>query len=191
MDLKIGIARSSANASDVCGDMAQAWTTDDRVVVAIADGLGHGPDAALASSRAMAYVGDHLGDDLPSLFSGMGRALASTRGAAVGVAIIRPSKAELAYAAVGNTRAAIFGWRSTRLDAESGIVGGGFRRLSPIVIPIRPSDHLALWTDGLEERLSVGNDAAAVEIGQLAETLLDLHTRGNDDACVIVARVAG
>lgn len=189
MELKIGIARASAMPADICGDMARSWTCADRVVIAIADGLGHGRDAAVASGRAMAYIGDHLGDDLPTLFKGMAEALASTRGAAVGVAIVRPAVAELTYAAVGNTRAAVFGWRSSRLDADPGIVGGGLRRLSLVTLPFRPGDHLALWTDGLEERLSMG-DAAATEVGTLAETLLQRYCRGDDDACVVVARMA-
>lgn len=187
MAVSVGSARSSANAADLCGDAAQAWFLEDRTVIAIADGLGHGADAAVAATAALDFIGGHLDDDPVELFRGMHQALVSTRGAAVAVATIRPADGELTYAAIGNTRAAVFGWRATRLDSFPGIVGGGFRRLTPLVVPIRAGDHLVLWTDGLAERLAV-TDIDPVP-AHMAETLLHRFAQGNDDACVIVARL--
>ncbi len=188
MELTFSIARSSANAAEICGDVAKGWLLSDRAVIAIADGLGHGADAALAAGRAIEYVGSHLGEDPVSLFRGMGSALTSTRGAAVGLAVVRQGSGELTYAGVGNTRAAVFGWRTTRLDGDVGIVGGGFRRLAPVVVPIRPGDYLALWTDGLDERLALAKAGHEEDIDRLAEALLRRYSSGHDDACLILAR---
>lgn len=188
MALRIGMARVAANAAERCGDVANAWLRDARSVVAIADGLGHGQEAAVAADAAMDYIGSHQDDDPVTLFRGMHEALAGTRGAAVGVCIIEPALGQLTYLAVGNTRAGIFGWRTTRLDSYPGIVGGSFRRLVPVVVPIRPGDQLVLWTDGVDERLTP-NGAPDVATPELADHLLHRFLLGKDDAGVIVAQL--
>jgi serine phosphatase RsbU (regulator of sigma subunit) len=188
MAVSVGIARVAANSGERCGDAARVWLEDGRAVVAIADGLGHGADAAVAADAAMDYVGRHLGDDPMALFRGMHAAMANTRGAAVAMAVIAVDQGTLTYLAVGNTRAGVFGWRATRLDSYPGIVGGGFRRLAPVVTPIRPGDRLILWTDGVEEGLSVGPSPQCDAQAEAAQ-LLRQFSRGNDDACVVVARL--
>jgi len=82
----VGMARASANAAELCGDMAQSWALKDRTVLAIADGLGHGKYAAEAAVKAMDYIGKHLDGAPDRLFSGLQRDLRLTRGAAVAVA---------------------------------------------------------------------------------------------------------
>jgi len=181
--------RASANAADLCGDMAGIWETPDRVVLAIADGLGHGHDAAVAAAAAIDHVGRHLGQPFPELFAGLQCALAPTRGAAVGVAVLDPVAGQLRYAAVGNTRAAVFGWRVTRLDAVPGIVGAGGRPPAPLAVPCRPGDTVVLWTDGLDDRLSPGDEGGAPPAAEdLAADLLRRFAKGTDDSCVIVVR---
>jgi negative regulator of sigma-B (phosphoserine phosphatase) len=188
--ISFGIARRSANAAEVCGDMAGWWSRDGIERVAIADGLGHGRDAAAAAAAALQAVEAWPGNDLPSLFQHMNVALKQTRGAAVGVAAVEWATGQITYAAVGNTRAALFGARATYLDGYAGIVGGGYRRLSPVVLPFQSGDVLALWTDGLDERLDLINaDHAAAGMNGMASRLLDRFARGHDDRCVVVARL--
>jgi negative regulator of sigma-B (phosphoserine phosphatase) len=188
--ISFGIARRSANAAEVCGDMAGWWSGDGIERVAIADGLGHGKDAAVAAAAALEVVAAWPGHDLPSLFQHMNVALKATRGAAVGVATIEWATGQITYAAVGNTRAALFGARATYLDGYAGIVGGGYRRLSPVVLPFQSGDVLALWTDGLDERLDlITADHSAVGMDGMASRLLDRFAKGHDDRCVVVARL--
>lgn len=190
MAMSVGIARASANAAERCGDMAASWTTETGVLLAIADGLGHGTDAAQAAEAAIAYVGTHRSQPLPDLFQGLHRALASTRGAAVAIAVIAPSLGRLTYAAIGNTRAALIGWQVQRLDAMPGIVGAGSRRVTPLTLPCRPGDTLALWTDGLADRLSFdGLDPGASDTEALALDLLHRNSKGTDDSCVVIAQL--
>jgi hypothetical protein len=191
MALTTGIARAALNAADPCGDVAAGWARDGGYVLAIADGLGHGADAFLAASTAIDHVGNHLADAPLALFPGMNDALRSTRGAAVGVAAIDFSLGRLTFAAVGNTRAALFGWQVLRLDGFAGIVGAGYRRLAAQTIPFHPGDRLVMWTDGVDERLSFDSSAVRdVDPDTLARGLLDQFSCGSDDSCVLVAHWA-
>jgi len=188
--MTVGIASRSANAADVCGDRAQWWPGDGNPVVAIADGLGHGVAAAQAAAAAMDYISMRRDDDLLTLFEGMNLTLSTTRGAAVGVARVDLAARSLTYAAIGNTRAVVFGWRTTRLEGYAGIVGGGYRSLKAMTVPFHPGDALVLWTDGVEELLELSRDKDfGADSAGLAERLLNRFLRGKDDACVVVARL--
>lgn len=186
------MARAAMNPAERCGDAAHAWPLDDgRTVIAIADGLGHGAEAAEAAEAAelaMAHVGHHL--ELPPLemVASLHQALAGTRGAAMALAYADPGRGQVVHVAVGNIRTAIFGWRTTRLDSYPGVVGGGYRRLRPSEAPLRPGDVLVLWTDGLEERLTLAADAVGGDVAATAAGLLHAYSLGTDDACVVVAR---
>lgn len=187
MALSIGIARAAINAAEPCGDAAHAWRMDDgRAVIAIADGLGHGAEAAHAADAAMAYVGGHLALAPVELMAGLHQELAATRGAAVAVAYVDPLAGRLTHVAVGNIRAGIFGWRTTRLDSYPGVVGGGYRRLRPSQAPLRRGDVLVLWTDGVEECLTLPADPEP-DAAALAARLLNAYRHGGDDSCVVVA----
>ncbi|HYI72776.1 MAG TPA: SpoIIE family protein phosphatase [Skermanella sp.] len=191
MAMNIGLARRSANAADVCGDNAGAWTAQATEVLAIADGLGHGRDAAVAASAALDIVASWSGLDALDLFKRMNETLRATRGAAVSVATIDWAASRVSYTAVGNTRAAVFGERTQRLDGYAGIVGGGYRRLQSVSATFTRGDVLALWTDGVDEGLSIRSaDRGAGSLDDMAAGLLARFAKGNDDACVIVASLA-
>lgn len=188
--INCGIARRAANDADICGDMAGWWSSGGMEIVAIADGLGHGRDAAVAAAAAIEAVAAWPGDDPIGLFHRMNLALRPTRGAAVGVATVEWETGQITYAAVGNTRAALFGTRNTYLDGYAEIVGGGYQRLKTVTVPFLSGDVLALWTDGLDEQLQVTTvDHSAAGMDGMASRLLDRFAKGRDDRCIVVARL--
>jgi negative regulator of sigma-B (phosphoserine phosphatase) len=190
MAMTVGIASRSIDATDVCGDRAGWWSQNGLDIVAIADGLGHGQAAATAAAAAIGIVAAWPGADLLDLFRNMNKALRPTRGAAVGVAIVDWVAGQITYAAVGNTRAALFGDHTTYLTGYAGIVGVGYRRLNTVIVPFSPGDVLALWTDGLNEQIELTfADRSAPKLDETASRLLDRFARGTDDRCVVVAHL--
>ena len=139
MAMTVGVASRSANAADLCGDRAGWWSRLGVDVVAIADGLGHGKGAAEAAAAAIDTVAAWSDLDLLDLFRQMNEALRPTRGAAVGLATVAWESGLITYAAVGNTRAALFGERTTYLNGYAGIVGVGYRRLNASTVPLNVS----------------------------------------------------
>jgi phosphoserine phosphatase RsbX len=106
------------------------------------------------------------------------------------VATVEWGARQITCAAVGNTRAALFGERITHLDGYAGIVGGGYQRLSPVTTPFQSGDVLALWTEGLDERLELATgDHSAAGMDGMAARLLERFAKGNDDRCIVVARL--
>lgn len=178
---------------DPCGDAAAVHALPDGWLLAIVDGLGHGAPAAQAALAAMDLIAEHRTLELPALLSLLDARLVDTRGAAVGLARVRGAR--LRYAGVGNTRA--LRWRGTqwtRLSSRWGIVGGGQPlSVDEMEIDLQPEDWLLMYTDGLEEMLSLPAQLPEWrrEPALLCEQLLARWRVNRDDAGVLALHVGG
>ncbi|MBK1710550.1 MULTISPECIES: SpoIIE family protein phosphatase [Marichromatium] len=175
-----------------CGDQLGWWTRPDRLRLALADGLGHGHEAEIAASAAIAQVAAMPEHHLEEIFLACDQALRDTRGAALAIVDIHPQLDRLRHAAVGNIRSVIA--RSgliRRLSSSRGIVGAGYRDLRAESFTITAGDWLTLFTDGIQESAEVlsGLDDATVS-DRLAEQLIERWADGHDDAGILIYRHA-
>lgn len=171
-----------------CGDDAACLREDGAVVLCLADGLGHGPEAAEAARRAIAFVSEHPGLDIPETFRGCDQALRSTRGAALSIGRLRAGV--LSYGAVGNTQAMVVGAKTARFPSTPGIVGAGYATLRIEQASVREGDLVVMWSDGLKSAVGLESFGAILlsEPQALAERILRDFSRGTDDASVLVYR---
>ncbi|MFI8189138.1 SpoIIE family protein phosphatase [Streptomyces sp. NPDC085946] len=104
-----------------------AWTcvrTDGRMTLMLADGLGHGPEAARASTTAVEALREAAHLTPAEALRRLHGALGGTRGAAVAVAQLDTRAERLRFAGIGNVGARLREggtWRS--LLSRPGIVG--------------------------------------------------------------------
>ena len=171
----------------ICGDRCGAWLADGKWTLAVADGLGHGPEAAAAAEAAITYFSQHLGEDIETGFKGCDKALLNTRGVALAIAIVDLANRQLTLASVGNIRAVLLrGPRELRLGGCGGIVGNGFNRLVPDILELEPGDRLFLFTDGFSEGIPLRDILAHQPAPcQTVRLLIDRFTTGTDDAAVL------
>ncbi|MCX5263887.1 ATP-binding SpoIIE family protein phosphatase [Streptomyces sp. NBC_00199] len=134
-----------------------AWTCvrdGDLVTLMMADGLGHGPEAARASTAAVAEVRRSAHLPPAELLRRLDAALRDTRGAAVGVARLDLRAGRLLFAGIGNIGARLREGDSWRhLISRPGIVGVH----RPATLPQTGADWaadrlLVLHSDGLPSR---------------------------------------
>ncbi|EGX57512.1 magnesium or manganese-dependent protein phosphatase [Streptomyces zinciresistens K42] len=145
------------------GDAWACVRTADRVTLMLADGLGHGPAAADASTAATRAL--RQAPQLPpaDLLRRLHDALRHTRGAAVAVAQLDFTTGRLSFAGVGNAGARLRrgdDWQG--LVSRPGIVGAHL----PAHLPHHqeqwtPDCLLVLHSDGLPSRWSPGPAAHA------------------------------
>lgn len=184
-----GIALRPYHQDLFCGDKGGVWANESKALICIVDGLGHGEEAERAAIEAIAFVHDHKDETLANIFHGCDISLRETRGAAMAVAVIDYARGNLHYAAIGNTRAAIInGPATTRIGADTGIIGGGYRSLLIDEYPFTHRSTLVLWTDGLPEFLDFApyRRTLRVDIQSFADQLADTHGAAEDDAGVVV-----
>lgn len=92
-------------SEEMCGDAWSARDFQGRHRLLVADGLGHGPDAALAAHRAIRVAGEHPAFGPAELLEILHDALRNTRGAAAAAGSVVPHTGSGVYAGIGNIAA--------------------------------------------------------------------------------------
>jgi hypothetical protein len=171
-----------------CGDLAAAWTSPGLTTLLIVDGLGHGRDAEVAAMTAFDYTSRHHAEPIVDILAGCNDALRSTRGAAMGLAQIDERQSRMTYAGIGNTRAAVFGARTTRLSSSYGIVGLDHKTLAPEVVRLAAFDLIVLSTDGIREFFDIEapGESTDLDAGMLARRIVMDWGTERDDAAALV-----
>lgn len=172
-----------------CGDNFGAVQAGETVTAVVCDGLGHGPLAAAAASRAVAAVLDEPGGEPAALLERAHRRMAGTRGGAVGIVQLAGPVAR--FAGLGNIAASILseGTRKSMLSLP-GIAGYQARAIRQFDYDVPPGAVVILHSDGLSSRWEAGAmpGLAARDPLVIAAVLLAEAGQHRDDAGVLVLR---
>jgi anti-sigma regulatory factor (Ser/Thr protein kinase) len=176
-----------------CGDAWAVGRSGERSVLIVADGLGHGPDAAAASIEAIRVFQKSLALPPADILAEIHAALRSTRGAAVAVAALDPGDRVIRYAGVGNIAASIVTGHETRsMVSHNGTVGHEVRKIQEFQY-VWPSGALVIMqSDGLQThwRLDRYPGLTARDPAVIAGVLYRDFSRGRDDVTVLALREA-
>ena len=191
---RLGAVNVSKPGEDVCGDSWGSVRVDRDLVIVVADGLGHGLEARLASSEAVRQL--YQSPELPpkALLTRIHQALRSTRGAAVAVARIDSARGKLTYAGVGNISARIYAGSESRQNLVSlnGTAGHQCDRIQEFSYSWPEDGLLVLHSDGLSTSTGLESypGLAARDPALIAGVLYRDFCRGRDDATVVIVKAA-
>ena len=177
----------------VSGDNLAVDVNGDRCIALVADGLGHGPQAADAANEAVRVFRAHSSESPASLITRIHEALKKTRGAAAAVAEIRPMAGSLTYAGVGNISGSILSNTLGRsLVSHNGTLGHVMARVQEFKVEWPKDGILIMHSDGLHSRwdLSRYPGLLARQPALIAGVLLRDFSRERDDASVLVVKGA-
>jgi hypothetical protein len=158
----------------------------------VADGLGHGPDAAAASEAAVqSFISGPAA--LSRRLAEMHLALRSTRGAAVTMTRLHRAADTVEHLGAGNVAGLITtatAERPVNLLTRHGTVGLATPRAEPMRYNLPPRSCLVLHSDGLASRWRPESYGSLWHrhCGLLAGLLIRDHARGTDDVTVLVGR---
>jgi anti-sigma regulatory factor (Ser/Thr protein kinase) len=177
---------------EVCGD---SWTVarDGNVAtLCVIDGLGHGPQAAEASSEAVRVFHRFDGHQVPTLLDYIHGGLRATRGAAVSIARFDPASGKVVFAGVGNVAGLLaFDGQTKHMISMPGMAGYNVRKIQSFDYPFQRG-LVILYSDGLTTGVSLGRyprlDAAHPTL--IAGVLYRDFSRHRDDATVLVGKWA-
>ena len=190
-----GIAAEPFSGESLSGDACLVRPIDERVVLVVIDGVGHGRPAAEAATAAIDVIENHLDEPLVQLVQRCHRALVHGRGVAMTIASIQLTENSVSWLGIGNVWGGIFGseaagkerWRS--MLSYGGIVGYQLPKLRPGKTAIASGDWLVLATDGV--RTDFSGDTMKGSPQEVATRILSRYSKGNDDALVLAARYQG
>jgi anti-sigma regulatory factor (Ser/Thr protein kinase) len=186
-------ARSTPKAGqEVCGDAWSVRSVRGKLGVALLDGLGHGPLASEAASRAVGIFQDSVGDDTPGdVLRRAHEGLKSTRGAVMAVALFDSSTASVSFAGVGNIVGIVVSGEVTQhLLSTDGTVGYNMRLVRESTLDWKPGSVLIATTDGLSTRWNLNRHPGLMQRhpSLIASVLHRDFARDTDDATVVVVK---
>lgn len=191
---QFGMVNVPIKGEQVCGDAgAPLDLGEGRVRLLLADGLGHGPNAAEASRTAISVFAAEPKLDLISLLEKIHDALRATRGAAVAVAEVDVSQGKLRYAGVGNIAGYIVQGASadsTHLVSMNGTLGAVKSRIQEFSYPWTEDSLLVMTSDGIKNhwRLDRYVGVAHRHPALIAGLLYRDQARTTDDTTVATLR---
>jgi len=177
------------------GDLCLIKRVGVGTLVAVVDGLGHGEEAANAAHAAVGALERYAREPLSDLVRRCHEALLGLRGVVLGLAYLDPQAATLTWLGVGNIGGILLradsGSRPARvtLVPSAGFIGGDPPHPTTRSVPLALGDTVLLFSDGIKEGFA---DSVVVTNTpkEIVDSAISRHTKGNDDALILVARYA-
>jgi negative regulator of sigma-B (phosphoserine phosphatase) len=160
-------------------------------LLAVIDGLGHGPRAEHAAAIAVDVLKSvALSHDVEHMVKEVHSSLRGTRGAAALVCRVQASGSQagalqMTGCGVGNVEIRC---RESRLIImiTPGVLGGRTPRFRTFHGPLRDNERVAIFTDGISPRFRLA-DMRELTLGETCRTIFTQHRRSHDDATILVA----
>ena len=175
------------------GDLHIVAPFEGGALVGMIDGLGHGPEAALAAQAGAQALRSNPAQPVLQLIKDCHRAVRATRGLVLSLASIDAVRGEMSWAGVGNVEAVIFrpgeDRPQDRIVPRSGVVGYRLPPMRSVTLPIAPGSTLVFASDGLRHDFADHKPDENLEAA--ADYLLETFGKTDDDAAVLLVRYLG
>lgn len=186
----IGVAQRPAEGETLCGDAYAIVPRGQTTLIALADGLGHGPEAARAARSFCSHVEATAASSLESILATAHQAVAGTRGVAAALLRLDPP-GHFEFAGIGNVVLRVVGRRPVHPISVAGTLGRrNARKIRCERFAVEREDLLVMHTDGVSGKWELG-PLRAEPPGRVARDLLEVHGRSHDDATCVVVRWDG
>ncbi len=189
--LELGVVCLPKAGEEVCGDAWASIIAQERCLLLVADGLGHGPQAAQASTEAVRVFQENVNRSPQEMVAAIHQALRSTRGAALAIAEVNFEHQSVRFAGVGNIAGSVI-WSdgSYNMVSYNGTVGHEVRKIQEFTYQWHPGAILLLHSDGLgtQWRLERYPGLMYKHPSLIAGVLYRDFKRVRDDVTVLVAR---
>jgi anti-sigma regulatory factor (Ser/Thr protein kinase) len=173
------------------GDAVYYEQRESTLVVALVDGLGHGPDAHDAATAATDTLAREWVPDAARALRVVAATCASGHGVVAGVAVIDAQDGALTYAGVGNVAARVLSPRGSRVFVSAnGVLGQSFARPPTQNAVLAGDEMLVLHSDGVSGAFDETFTTRLLSCGPAAAARMSVRVlgRSHDDCGVLVVR---
>jgi negative regulator of sigma-B (phosphoserine phosphatase) len=189
------VAARTLGGESVSGDLHVVADFPGGALAGVVDGLGHGPEAAVAAEAAVTVLKRDAGALVSTLITTCHAALRRTRGVVMSLASFNSATNSVSWVGIGDVEAVLLRTGEADRRRESIILRGGVvgYQLPPFretTHPVRKGDVLIFCTDGVRPDFisEVTNDR---EPQAIADEVLARYAKSTDDALVLVVRYRG
>lgn len=188
--MKFGRASRPVHGSKYNGDMYLIKEFNNKVLISVIDGLGHGESAAVASSKCIKCLEEHYDHGLAEIFKYCDIELRKTNGVVMGMLFIDFEHWILSFAGVGNISARVIGSKPVHFISRDGIVGYNMPGIKENKYPYTAGDTILMHSDGISSKVVRYPVSLLLkkDVQEAADEIMKLFGKDEDDATVIVAR---
>ncbi|MEO8992148.1 MAG: ATP-binding SpoIIE family protein phosphatase [Nitrosospira sp.] len=189
--IEIGTIAVPMPHEEVCGDGWAVVSNEEDIKFLLADGLGHGTNAAQASTAAAQLLVKRPGVQPLALMDMLHSSLHGTRGAAVAVAELHFKSAQINFVGIGNISACVIdGLSRKQFVSHNGIVGHNMRKVQQFSIPCLPGSLFVMHSDGISTQWDLASYPGLYlcHPALIAGIIYRDFVRGRDDASILAAR---
>ncbi len=186
-----GAAARALKDEPVSGDVHCVLPDRNRWAVLVADGLGHGPHAAMAAEAALTLFRHHIGEAPGAILAAIHAGLGHTRGCAVSVCRLDPEAGIAVFSGIGNVGGAVVtGGKTIRTVSLAGTAGQVARTIREFTYPFGPGSLFVMQSDGVAASWSLDRypGLGFAHPSLIAGVLYRDFGRPRDDATVLVCR---
>ncbi|MET0299491.1 MAG: ATP-binding protein [Flavitalea sp.] len=176
-----------------CGDGFFTSTIGNKIRLFLGDGLGHGPEAENAVTKAGSAFLNSTETDPVALIRDIDKAVRKTRGLVGTIAVFNTTEKNWSICGVGNIMSRLTGqYQSRNHTPHNGIIGLNV----PNTLTAQRYDHepgqiLIMCSDGTKSRwdLSKLPSVLRYDYSIVAASIVKDFNRGNDDTSVVVCKI--
>jgi hypothetical protein len=160
--------------------------TEEKVLIAVVDGVGHGKNAEIASRTTIDFIKSHKHKylSLKDMVKSLHNALLGTRGAVIGICEL--SSGELSYVGIGNISAQIVSQKEQyHLTSMNGVLGWNLRKVNEFKYNFS-SGLLVMNSDGIGR--FTASEYISDDLPAMASKIMNQRGKDNDDATIVIVR---
>jgi phosphoserine phosphatase RsbX len=188
---------ASAALEGESGDLHAIVPFKGGILVAVIDGLGHGPEAAEAARAARGILEECAGDSMKLVFERCHGGIRHTRGVVMSAVSFDVQSSLMTWMGVGNVEAILVRRNRARDGAyeavhnRGGVVGYRLPSLFSASLVVNRGDLLIMATDGIRSGFVDAVDGDESDPDVTAARIMSDYRKASDDALVVVARYLG
>ena len=191
-ELKLSVFSRPFLGEKYNGDAYFVKRYEDKVILGIIDGLGHGKRAQEAAQTAVRCLEECYKKPFTEILQLSHQRLKKTRGAAMSLCRISLKDKVMTHAGIGNVQTRVYSSGKTPAPfCINGTLGVAMRKIKMDDYSLPENCLIIMFSDGIQGRFSPDNFPGFLSLKpqNLAKRIIDNFARGNDDATIIVARL--
>jgi anti-sigma regulatory factor (Ser/Thr protein kinase) len=192
-EILVGAVSKPIAGEEACGDAWAIRCQGASALLLVADGLGHGLQAAEASADAVTAFKRGNQATPAGLVDQVHRALRGTRGAAIAIAAIDFDSGCIQFSGIGNIAGVIAGQaRPQSMVSHYGTAGHEARKIGEFTYRMAPGATVVMHSDGLTTSWSLDDHVGLSRRhpSVIAGAIYRDATRHRDDACIVAVKRA-
>lgn len=187
---KVGCICIPMHGEEISGDDWTVVESNESLTLIIADGLGHGPVAAVAANEAIRLFQRYSDRPIVEMLEYLHNGLRASRGAAVAVARYTFREGKVQFGGIGNIAGTLVAPQAVRrMVSLNGTTGHNARKIAAFDYAFS-GGLIVMYSDGLATSWSLDRYPGITQMHPtlIAAVLYRDHSRHRDDVTVLVAR---